>query len=110
MATCEVQVLLQYSEEMKITWCEMPAVGRVFQCLYGLIILHICFVPPNDFHLFELFKKHLAGRHFRTDGEIQENVVKWLRDLDPDFFYAGFDKLVHRWSKCFNNHADYVEK
>ncbi|GBN76852.1 hypothetical protein AVEN_135681-1 [Araneus ventricosus] len=33
MATC--QVLLQRSEEMKITWCEIRGLGRVFQCLYG---------------------------------------------------------------------------
>ncbi|GBO44631.1 hypothetical protein AVEN_105683-1 [Araneus ventricosus] len=33
MATC--QVLLQRSEEMKITWCEIWALGRVFQCICG---------------------------------------------------------------------------
>ncbi|GBN33566.1 hypothetical protein AVEN_218046-1 [Araneus ventricosus] len=33
MATC--QVLLQRSEDMKITWCEIRALGKVFQCLSG---------------------------------------------------------------------------
>ncbi|GBN98105.1 hypothetical protein AVEN_79007-1 [Araneus ventricosus] len=33
MGTC--QVLLQRSEEMKITWCEIQAVGRMFHCLCG---------------------------------------------------------------------------
>ncbi|GBL89861.1 hypothetical protein AVEN_179630-1 [Araneus ventricosus] len=47
---------------------------------------------------------------FRTEADVQEAVVKRLRDLNPDFFYAGFDKLVHQWPKCFNNHGDYVEK
>ncbi|GBN98560.1 hypothetical protein AVEN_6307-1 [Araneus ventricosus] len=74
IATCEV--LLQYSEEMEITLCEIQAVGRAFQCLYCLIVLHICLVTPDDSHLFGLFKKHLAGRYFRTDVEIQEAVVK----------------------------------
>ncbi|GBL95644.1 hypothetical protein AVEN_24845-1 [Araneus ventricosus] len=31
MASC--QVLFQRSEEMKITWCEIRVLGRVFQCL-----------------------------------------------------------------------------
>ncbi|GBN49179.1 hypothetical protein AVEN_116500-1 [Araneus ventricosus] len=33
MAKC--QVLLQISEEMKITWCEIRTLGRMFQCLRG---------------------------------------------------------------------------
>ncbi|GBN59665.1 hypothetical protein AVEN_28416-1 [Araneus ventricosus] len=67
-------------------------------------------LAPNDFHLFGPLKKQLASRHFRTDAEVQAAVVKFLRDLDHDFFYAGFDRLVYRWHKCFNNHGDYVEK
>ncbi|GBM53967.1 hypothetical protein AVEN_274009-1 [Araneus ventricosus] len=67
-------------------------------------------LAPNDFYLFGPLKKHLASRHFRTDAEVQAAGVKLLRDLDPDFFYAGFDRLVYRWHKCFNNHGDYVEK
>ncbi|GBO22143.1 Mariner Mos1 transposase [Araneus ventricosus] len=67
-------------------------------------------LSPSDFHLFGPLKKQLAGHHFRTDAEVQEAVVKWLRDLNPDFFYAGFNKLVYRLNKCFNNHGNYVEK
>ncbi|GBO20305.1 Mariner Mos1 transposase [Araneus ventricosus] len=67
-------------------------------------------LAPSYFHLFGPLKKHLAGRHFRNDDEVQKAVVKWLRDLDPDFLYAGFDRLVYRWHKCFNNHGDYVAK
>ncbi|GBM51137.1 hypothetical protein AVEN_244182-1 [Araneus ventricosus] len=50
-------------------------------------------------------KKHLASRYFRTDAEVQEAVVKWLNDLYPDFFFAGFERLVYRWYKCFNNYV-----
>ncbi|GBN45869.1 hypothetical protein AVEN_41431-1 [Araneus ventricosus] len=52
-----------------------------------------------------LLKKHLASRYFRTDSEVQEAVIKWLRDLDLDFFFAGFERLVYRWHKCFNNYV-----
>ncbi|GBN85238.1 Mariner Mos1 transposase [Araneus ventricosus] len=49
---------------------------------------------PSDFHYFGPLKKHLANRRFRTYAEIQEAVVKWFRDLNPDFLYAGFDRLI----------------
>jgi hypothetical protein len=52
-------------------------------------------------------KKHLGGRRFATDGEVQQAVMSWL---DTDFFYAGIDALVYRWDKCFGKYGDYVEK
>ncbi|GBL99153.1 hypothetical protein AVEN_64142-1 [Araneus ventricosus] len=63
-------------------------------------------IAPSGFHLFRLLKKHLTGRHFRTDVVVQEAVDKRLHDLDHDFSYAGFDRLVYRWPKCFSNHVD----
>ncbi|GBM72030.1 hypothetical protein AVEN_89787-1 [Araneus ventricosus] len=114
MATCKL--LLQQSEEMKITWCYNGSRNTCPKVSSTSTIETLEHPPycrdlaPGDFHLFGLLKKQLARRHFRTDAEVQEAIVKWHRDLDPDFFYAFFDKLVHRWPKCFNNHGDYVEK
>ncbi|GBO25613.1 hypothetical protein AVEN_63522-1 [Araneus ventricosus] len=67
-------------------------------------------LAPSDFRLFGPLEKHLAGRHFKTDVEVQKAVIKWFCDLDPGFFYAGFDRLVYRWYKCLNNHGDFVGK
>jgi hypothetical protein len=55
-------------------------------------------------------KKHLGGRRFATDGEVQQAVMSWLQALDTDFFYARIDVLVYRWEKCFDRYGDYVEK
>ncbi|GBO11884.1 hypothetical protein AVEN_48631-1 [Araneus ventricosus] len=52
----------------------------------------------------------LKQSHYRTDAEVQQAVLTWLRDLDSDFFYAGFGTLVYRWNKCFDSHCDYMEK
>ncbi|GBM07659.1 hypothetical protein AVEN_228160-1 [Araneus ventricosus] len=114
MVTC--QVLLPQFEEMKITWCENRSQNRCAELSSTSsteILEHIPYsqdLAPSDFHLFGVLKKYLADRHFRTDADVQEAVVKWLCDLDPDFFYAGLDKLVHQWPECLNNHGDYVEK
>ncbi|GBM46644.1 hypothetical protein AVEN_274142-1 [Araneus ventricosus] len=67
-------------------------------------------LTPSDLYLFRPLKNHLAGCHFRTDAEVQEAIMKWLCDLNPDFFYACFDRLVYQWHKYFNNHGDYAEK
>jgi hypothetical protein len=55
-------------------------------------------------------KKHLGGRRFATDGEVQQAVMSWLQELDTDFFCARIDALVYRWDKCFDKYGDYVEK
>ncbi|GBN06662.1 hypothetical protein AVEN_145662-1 [Araneus ventricosus] len=53
-------------------------------------------LAASDFHLCGPLKKHLVGRNFRTLVEVQESVVRWLRGLDPDCFYAVIDRLVYR--------------
>jgi hypothetical protein len=55
-------------------------------------------------------KKHLAGRRFATDGEVQQAVMSWLQALDTDFFYAGIDALVYWRDKCFGKYGNYVGK
>ncbi|GBM16863.1 hypothetical protein AVEN_99756-1 [Araneus ventricosus] len=40
MATC--QVFLQWCEEMKITWCDIRVLGRVFQRLCSRRARHFC--------------------------------------------------------------------
>jgi histone-lysine N-methyltransferase SETMAR len=67
-------------------------------------------LAPSDFHLFGPLKKHLGGRRFATDGEVQQAVMSWLQALDTDFFYAGIDALLYRWDRCFGKYGDYVEK
>jgi hypothetical protein len=55
-------------------------------------------------------KKHLGGRQFATDGEVQQAVISWLQVLDTDFFYAGIDALVYRWDKCLGKYGYYMAK
>jgi hypothetical protein len=46
---------------------------------------------PSDFYLFGPLKKHLGGRRFPTNGEVQQAVLSWLQALDTDFFYVCWD-------------------
>jgi histone-lysine N-methyltransferase SETMAR len=66
-------------------------------------------LAPSDFHLSAPLKKHLGGRRFATDGEVQHAVMSWLQALDT-ISCAGIDASVYRWDKCFGTYGDYVEK
>jgi len=65
---------------------------------------------PSDFHLFLHLKKHLAGKKFDDDDEVQEEVTTWFKGLAADFYDLGTQKLVPRLNKCLENAGNYVEK
>jgi hypothetical protein len=67
-------------------------------------------LAPSDYHLFSKLKESLAGKTFSDDDEVQDTVKTWLRDQAGDFCDAVIKELVHRLTKCFAIHGDYVEK
>jgi hypothetical protein len=66
-------------------------------------------LAPSDLYLFRPIKKHLDGKGFATDADVQQAVSSRLLTLDTDFFYAGIKELVSRLEQCFNVTNDYVE-
>ena len=64
------------------------------------------YLAPSDFHLFLHLKKHLAGKKFDDDDEVQEEVMTWFKGQAANFYDSGIQKLVPRCIKCL----DYVEK
>jgi len=55
-------------------------------------------------------KKHLAGKKFDDDDEVQEEVVTWFKGQVADFYDSGLQKLVPRLNKFLDNAGDYNEK
>ena len=69
------------------------------------ILDHLPYSPDfasSDFHLFLHRKKHLAGKKFDDDDEVQE-VMTWFKGLQADFYDSGIKKLVPRLNKCLDN-------
>jgi hypothetical protein len=64
----------------------------------------------KHFHLFLHLKKHLAGKKFEDDDEVQEEVMTWFKVLAADFCDSGIQKLVPRLNKCLDSADAYVEK
>jgi len=47
---------------------------------------------------------------FHTDGEVKEEVIRFLRGMAAEFYDLGIQKLEHRRQKCLDRNGDYVEK
>ena len=67
-------------------------------------------LAPRNFQLFLHLKKHLAGKKFDDDDEVQEEVITWFKGLAADFYDSGIQKLLPRLNKCLDNAGEYVEK
>jgi hypothetical protein len=46
--------------------------------------------------LFLHLKKHLAGKKFDDDDEMQGEVMTWFKGQAADFYDSGIQKLVPR--------------
>jgi hypothetical protein len=59
--------------------------------------------------LFLHLKKHLAGKKFDDDGEVQE-VMTWFKGQAADCYDSEIRKLVPRLNECSDNVSNCVEK
>jgi hypothetical protein len=59
-------------------------------------------VTPTDFYLFGTLKKHLAGKQFAADTDVQHALTSWLQTLDNDFFYTdtNLHAIVGQMLEC----------
>jgi len=77
------------------------------------ILDHLPYIPdftPSNFYLFLHLKKHLAGKKFDDDDEVQEEVMTWFRGQVADFYGSGIQKMVPRLNKCLDNAGNFFEK
>jgi hypothetical protein len=58
-------------------------------------------LAPSDFHFVLHPKKHLAGKKFDYDDEVQEEVTTWFRVQAADFYDSGIEKRVPRLNNFF---------
>ncbi|GBN81089.1 hypothetical protein AVEN_205013-1, partial [Araneus ventricosus] len=52
----------------------------------------------------------LGCKHFADDGDVQHEVLLWMRQQPKEFYAAGIGALIKRWDKYINIGGDYVEK
>lgn len=67
-------------------------------------------VAPSDFHVFLTLKKHLGGKKFSSDKEVQEEVVPYLCDAAATWYDTRVQKFVVRMRKIIEREGNYIEK
>ena len=86
---------------------ETKRMGSALKCL-------TCYAQEGDecLDMFLHLKKHLAGRKFDDDDEVQEEAMTWFKGQAADFYDSGIQKLVPTLNKylnfncCFTVHFD----
>jgi len=97
-AKCEVRSLIRFLNAK----VESPAeIHKRIVAVYGNVM---------NFHLFLHLKKHLVGKKFDDDDEVQEKVMACFKGQAADFYDSGIQKLVPRRNKYLENAGDCVEK
>ncbi len=66
-------------------------------------------LAPCDFFLFPHLKSLLRGRRFRNVNELQAEIRKQLRQMDPLLFAEAIEDLPIRWQKCVLADGAYFE-
>jgi len=84
--------------QRKLKWyiLDRPPYSLQFALINLYLLLHL--------------NKHLAGKNFDDDYEVQEEVMTWFTGQAADFYDSGTQELVPRLNKCLDNAGDCVEK
>jgi len=86
-AKCEVRSVIRFPNAKG----KRPAViHKQIVAVYGNVM------NRQNVTKFLHLKKHLAGKKFEGDDEVQEEVMTWFKGLAADFYDSGIQKLVPR--------------
>lgn len=62
-----------------------------------------------DFWLFFKLKKHLRGRKFFTEEQIEEEILNFFNSIEKDEWRSAFDLWKMRLQKCIDAGGEYFE-
>jgi hypothetical protein len=89
-AKCEVRSVMRFLNAK----CERPEeIHKQIVSVYGNVM------NRQNVTKFLHLKKHLAGKNFDDDDEVQEEVMTWFKGQVADFYDSGIQKLVQRLDK-----------
>jgi transposase len=66
-------------------------------------------LAPCDYWLFSRVKKHLRGKQFQSEDDINTAVTASLRRVTKDEYRAAIDRLPRKWEKCVDSAGTYIE-
>lgn len=66
-------------------------------------------LAPSDYFLFAHLKKHLRGKHFKTDSEVKEAVKQFFDSKPPDFYERGIRMLIEKYQRVIASKGEYFQ-
>jgi transposase len=66
-------------------------------------------LAPCDYWLFSRVKKHLRGKRFQSEDDINTAVTASLKRPTTDEYRASIDRLPRRWEKCVDSAGAYIQ-
>ena len=91
------QTILQTRETIAFSW-------------WTTLPLYSPDVAPSDNNLFDQMKEGLRGKHYDSDEEEKNAVIKWLKKQSTEFYKARIYALIQRWNNAIERNGDSVEK
>jgi hypothetical protein len=76
------------------------------------VLAHPSYSPdfaPRDYWLFSRVKKHVRGKRFQSEDDINTAATASLKRLTADKNRAAIDRLPRTWKKCVDSAGDYNE-
>ena len=67
-------------------------------------------LAPCDFWLFPRIKKHLKGKKFDSNSEVEEGLHKVLGDVEENEFKEALQNWFVRMEKCIDANGGYFEQ
>ena len=65
-------------------------------------------LAPSDYHLFRALKAHLREKRFNDQSELQTDIAQFFDAQPPEFWAAGIESLVDRWTYVVDHDGEYV--
>jgi histone-lysine N-methyltransferase SETMAR len=66
-------------------------------------------LAPCDYWLISHVKKHLQGKLFQSEDDINTAVTASLRRVTKNEYRGAIDRLPRRWEKCVDSAGGYIE-
>jgi GTP cyclohydrolase I len=60
-------------------------------------------LAPSDFELCPTLKEFLAGRRFKSDDEVKDDVKAWLNGLAAEGYDEGIQQTRHRLCQMYES-------
>jgi histone-lysine N-methyltransferase SETMAR len=64
-------------------------------------------ISPCDYYLFLSMSNFLANKRFKTEDEVKNEVDRFFKSKNQDFYSRGIQLLVERWQKVVDCNGDY---